>query len=136
MAKPSASRINRESSTVSKIVHQDQYQSVPNERYQAPPSYPESPHEPPIPTLEAQTALDHYYQDSQRKGLSVTRAMLRKQAAIFAAKTWLEKSDQGAGAPAFSEDGSWGADFVNSPLSEGMSCAWSVPSIKNRHTAS
>ena len=74
----------------------------------------------PLPNYEVQCALVEYQEDSDRRGLSVTRAMMRKKAAIFAAKSWLERNQQGIHAAAM-EEGSCGAsDPVGTTLLRGM----------------
>lgn len=84
----------------------------------------------PLPSLEAQTALDDYLQESERKGLSVTKAMLRKKAAIVAAKTWIERSQYHAahnmvgGSPCARTDTSSSSEAGGTTLSSEATFPW------------
>ena len=95
--------LRSQSSTVSKIVHQDHYQDPTDDSGYSSPDTATRPQ----PNYKAQCALVEYQESSDRRGLSVTRAMMRKKAAIVAAKSWLEQNQQGTQAAA-TEEGSCG----------------------------
>ena len=71
-----------------------------------------------LPNAEAQDALDEYLQECDRNGVSVTRAMVRKKAAILAAKTWMDQNrDLPSQLPASSSNES--VDLSNESFSQG-----------------
>lgn len=75
------------SSTVSKIVHSPQYGTnldIPLERSSNRPSRT-------ISRLYAETTLQHWVTENQQNGRIITRAMLRKKAAIVAATAWMQR---------------------------------------------
>lgn len=84
----------------------------------------------PPPSLEAQTALDDYLQESERRGLSVTKPMLRKKAAIVAAKTWMERSQYHTarnmvrGSPCAHADTSSSSESEGTTLSTEVTFPW------------
>ena len=90
-------------STVSKIVHQSQYEDVSSENHHAAPAQDsKSPNQ--AQCLDAQQALVDWIKDQQQKGIPLTRAIVRKKAAIFAAMAWSQNKSNVEGSSA-SEQG-------------------------------
>lgn len=121
-----------ENSTVSKIVHQEQkqWQNPRNDSDQSSSSYQELPHGP-LPNLKVECALDEYFRDSQRKGLPVTWAMVRKKAAIVAATTWMENKQKGTNRPAHMEGCGSRASSIHLIGPGGTSHDWKLPHSRN-----
>lgn len=104
---------------MSKIVHQNHHQLTFDDSGYSSPIYPENTSQP-LPNIEAQCALGDYLEDSERKGVSVTRAMIRKKAAIFAANAWLEEDQKRINAPTIEGNSGGGIGHSSLTRPEGM----------------
>ena len=78
------------SSTVSKIVHRDQFQCFPLDQVSL---------EMVLPQTDVRSSLQSWVEEKSSKGIPPTRAMIRKQAAILGASAWLQDSDGNACGP-------------------------------------
>lgn len=83
----------KQTSTVSKIVHQSYFQEFSVAKGHTTFTSQDASR---LPTqrLDTQCALSEWFQDSHSAGIPITRAMIRKQAAIVAANTWKQNNQQ------------------------------------------
>lgn len=110
-------------STVSKIVHQSYFQEFSVAKDHTTFTSQDASR---LPTqrLDTQCALSEWFQDSHSAGIPITRAMIRKQAAIVAANTWKQNNQSNADENVAEDQSRWNEDVQSS----------SSPSSKSKYS--
>lgn len=113
-----------ERSTVSKIVHQSYFQEFSVAKDHTTFTSQDASR---LPTqrLDTQCALSEWFQDSHSAGIPITRAMIRKQAAIVAANAWKQNNQSNFDENVAEDQSRWNEDAQSS--SSPSSSAGDVP---------
>lgn len=111
----------RRTSTVSKIVHQSYFQEFSVAKDHTTFTSQDASR---LPTqrLDTKCALSEWFQDSHSAGIPITRAMIRKQAAIVAANAWKQNNQSNFDENVAEDQSRWNEDAQSSssPSSKSM----------------